>query len=452
STYRLGARIYSKRVGALGSLILATAYGFFLANNDVRMDALLTGAIIFSVWQLVIFMDEKKYAALLLSALGLAMGFATKGLIGVAMPAIASFFYVAQRGDWKDLRDPRWLLLLFAFSLFVAPVFYCFYVQFDLHPEKIIRGTTGNSGIAFLLFGQSLQRYGGSGWGSSGNGDPFFYLHTLLWAFLPWSLLVFIAIWQAIKNHVRSKFTYGLRNPLFIPATILIMLILLSGSHFKLPHYLDILFPFLALCTAGFIVSTKSKWKKKIAVIQYVTSSIVIILALILNFWSFPLSQPHTLLVSILLMMLLMFFIVFHRKQYLTITLISTALLYYNLNFNFFPKLLQLQAGNVLAAEIRNERIPEDQVRYLEGYETSNSFDFHVGKIIPGISIPFLKQSNKPWTIYTGPSGYEALASEGIRFQVLQSAVSLKVSVIDLSILDPAKRKNEPRHYLLRVN
>ncbi|HEX5169352.1 MAG TPA: glycosyltransferase family 39 protein, partial [Cyclobacteriaceae bacterium] len=47
STYRLGARIYSKRVGALGSLILATAYGFFLANNDVRMDALLTGAIIF---------------------------------------------------------------------------------------------------------------------------------------------------------------------------------------------------------------------------------------------------------------------------------------------------------------------------------------------------------------------------------------------------------------------
>ncbi len=173
STYAIALHLYSKKVAINSVVVLLTSYAFFLANNDVRMDAILTGSIIFSTWQLVSFVDKKTWSSLIFSALGLSLGFGTKGAIGIVAPFIAVFFYIAFSGSWAALKDWRWLYICFAIFVLLSPIFYCFYIQFDLHPEKIIRGTTGNSGIAFLLFGQSIQRYSGTGWGTSGT-DPFY--------------------------------------------------------------------------------------------------------------------------------------------------------------------------------------------------------------------------------------------------------------------------------------
>ena len=60
STYRLGKSLYNNEVGKLAALIIASAFAFMLANNDVRMDAILTACIAFSIWQLVAFIQHKK--------------------------------------------------------------------------------------------------------------------------------------------------------------------------------------------------------------------------------------------------------------------------------------------------------------------------------------------------------------------------------------------------------
>ena len=47
STYRLGKALYNSEAGRLAALIVASAFAYLLANNDVRMDAILTASIIF---------------------------------------------------------------------------------------------------------------------------------------------------------------------------------------------------------------------------------------------------------------------------------------------------------------------------------------------------------------------------------------------------------------------
>lgn len=60
STFRIGKALYDIEVGKLAALIVASAFAYILANNDVRMDAILTACIAYSTWQLVAFIQQKK--------------------------------------------------------------------------------------------------------------------------------------------------------------------------------------------------------------------------------------------------------------------------------------------------------------------------------------------------------------------------------------------------------
>ena len=115
STYKIGSRLYDRETGKLAALVIATAFAFILSNSDVRMDAILTSCIVFSSWQLVEFVQEKRMSNVLLSGLGLALGFATKGHIAVVVPLVTVLFYVLYRKDYKILIHWKWLLILVFF-------------------------------------------------------------------------------------------------------------------------------------------------------------------------------------------------------------------------------------------------------------------------------------------------------------------------------------------------
>jgi 4-amino-4-deoxy-L-arabinose transferase-like glycosyltransferase len=92
--------LYNSEIGKLASLILASSFAYILANNDVRMDAILTACIIFTIWQLVEFIHHKRLLNILGGALGLALGFCTKGHIAVFVPATAIIFYIFYKKEW----------------------------------------------------------------------------------------------------------------------------------------------------------------------------------------------------------------------------------------------------------------------------------------------------------------------------------------------------------------
>ena len=94
SIFRLGKELYGHEIGKLAALIAASSFCYILANNDVRMDAILTAAIAFATWQLVAYVHHRKFIFLLGAALGMAVGFCTKGHVGLVTPVAGIFFYI----------------------------------------------------------------------------------------------------------------------------------------------------------------------------------------------------------------------------------------------------------------------------------------------------------------------------------------------------------------------
>ena len=207
STYRLGYVLYNRDIGRLASLIVATAFAYILANNDVRMDAILTASIVFATWQLVEFVHQRKLINVVGAALGLALGFCTKGHIAVFTPAVSIFFYILYRRDWKLFINVKWLLMLLFFAIFISPVVYCYYLQYNLHPEVVVRGKNNIDGVSFILWGQSIERFSGE-MGSDAAGDRFFFIHSFLWAFAPWSIIAFIAVITRLKTFITGKYEW----------------------------------------------------------------------------------------------------------------------------------------------------------------------------------------------------------------------------------------------------
>ena len=86
SVYRLAKHLYDEQTGLVAALILYTCQAFFLFNNDVRTDTLLTANVIFATWQLVRFVDTGKWKFLIagFAGVGLAM-LASMGLLSLAV-------------------------------------------------------------------------------------------------------------------------------------------------------------------------------------------------------------------------------------------------------------------------------------------------------------------------------------------------------------------------------
>ncbi|MDX5419395.1 MAG: glycosyltransferase family 39 protein, partial [Hymenobacteraceae bacterium] len=259
STYRLGSLLYDKDTGRLAALIISTAFAYMLANNDVRMDAMLTGSIIFTLWQLCAYTQRMRLLHLVLAALGLGLGFATKGMIGVAVPGIAFLLYLIYARNWRMIFHWKWLVLVLLFFVFASPVLFAYYQQFDLHPEVEVRGKTQLSGVRFILWDQNFERMQGEAFGGEGETEYAYFLHTFLWAFLPWSILTVLALFSRIKQLVESRLRYQPGLEMLTVGGILFFMLLFSLSKFKLPHYLNVLLPLYALLLASYLHERRNK-------------------------------------------------------------------------------------------------------------------------------------------------------------------------------------------------
>jgi 4-amino-4-deoxy-L-arabinose transferase-like glycosyltransferase len=241
---------------------------------------------------------------------------------------------------------------------------------------------------------------------------------------------------------------------LFIPATIVVVFVLISGSQFKLPHYLNVLFPLFAIHLAFFLTALRKKWDKLLGFIQGFVAVCVMVLIALLNGWSFPLSAPHTILVTVVLGILLVFFLIRYRAQYRTITLLAAAILYFDFTYNVFPEIMKYQAGNVLADVSKEALIPGREIRYLAGQVVSNSFDFHLGTCIPAVPLDAIVNSKKSWTLYTDEAGLHELVEHGVTVATIAKTFDRRVSKLDRSLLDPTRRRLDPGvpHYLVKIN
>jgi 4-amino-4-deoxy-L-arabinose transferase-like glycosyltransferase len=381
STYKLSRHLSNKTTAKLAAIMLATAQGFILSINDARMETPLMCAIIFGLWQLIVFIDARRLLNIILAALGAAIAFSTKGWIGPAIIFIAAFFYLLLNRKWLVLTHWKtWLFIPFL-VLFISPVLYAYYLQFDLHPEKVIRNMSNISGVKFILWDQNFERFGGEGFAKGGrNSSVFFLYHTFLWAFFPWCIMAYVGVVFWLRRMiVYKKWRYPFN---FAVLAFAFILFTISFSKFKMPHYVFMLLPLAALFTAPYLRLVLS-YRGGIRVyypLQLILASLVIIATIVLNYYFLPPAVPGQIIGALLIIMLLV--LLFrkspHRAYKVVYITVCVALLF-NLfmNYNFFPNLLKYQGGNELAFQMRRENNGIDDRDIILLDVNAHTFDFY---------------------------------------------------------------------------
>ena len=445
STYRLGKALYDKEVGKLAALIIASSFAFVLSNNDVRMDAILTSSIAFATWQLVKFIQHKKLLHITGAALGLALGFCTKGHIAVFVPAVAALFYILYRKEWKLFHNWKWLLLLVLFGLLVSPVIYCYYLQYNLHPEKMVRGKDHINGVKFILFNQSIERFSGQ-MGNDGKHDYFFFFHSFLWAFAPWSIIAYLAIAGRIKNF------FPRREEWLTTGVFITVLLVVSFSGFKLPYYLNIVFPTSSVLVAAFIAGKKDnlKWVKTFYSIQFVIVSLLLLLVGIINTWAFPVKSSWVIVGVVLLLAVVFYYMksqTYGRLQKaVTVSVATMVFSFFLLNSNFYPLLLNYQGGNKLAAISRGKINPDAVYFWKNTY--SSSFNFYTKTLRKPFADSVLQQGKKIWLVYDIKDEGEILQA-GYKIGQVFSALDYEITKVDIKFVNPVKREKQCTRMML---
>lgn len=358
-TWLLGKQLYNKTTGLTAAFILLSSLHFIASNNDVRAEPFLTGMIIAAVYHFANSFKRLLSIDLIAGSFFTALALMTKGLFVLVPIGGAVAGHLLFTGQYRQLFHFRWVIAAVLMTLFISPELYALWYQFDSHPEKIIFEKTGVSGIRFFLWDSQFGRFFNTG-PIKGKGDPFFFLHTLLWAFLPWAVVLYLAFYTRIKK----LFNKELRNNTewysvsgSVPA-----LLMFSLSRFQLPYYTNILFPFFAILTAGYLFALGEKWIKRIAVIQSVTILLVTIVWLLLFYFYRP-SITHYIgfagLCCLLILLLLIRWLFKIPMFQQTILRSGVAVLAFGqfMSTVFYPDALQYQSGNQMAAYV-NSHVP----------------------------------------------------------------------------------------------
>lgn len=453
ATYRLGTRLYNRDTGRLAALILGSAQAFILACMDVRMDAILTSCMILAVWQLVETVHSRKWYHPVLAALFMAMGFSTKGLVGIIMPGAAIFFYLLYQRAFRQIFHPRWIIVGLLTALFMIPVVYCYYLQFDRHPEKVIRGMTNISGIRFILWGQNIERLDGKSWGG-GKRDYFFYLHTMLWAFLPWSILAYYAAGARIKELIQTGFRYIKGQEGLTIATCVVIFGLISASKFQLPHYLNILFPFFAILVAARLLNLAERNREKtlnvLWGIQLGIAVLLLVLLGVVNAWFFPLTSWWVILTAAIALYCCIRFL----RGAVLVKLVSVsagtaALVNILLSGNFYPSIMKYQGGTELARVAKEQHIPLETVHFYQAH--SFTFDFYTQHLAPLDTVLPASADTARW-YFTSTSGLESIRTSGLKVTEVIERDNFRVTRLSLKFLRPETRPQTfEKYYLVKI-
>jgi 4-amino-4-deoxy-L-arabinose transferase-like glycosyltransferase len=439
-TFRFALMVYGKPVARLSTLIYVSAAHLVISNNDVRAEPYLTGSIIGAVYHFYkTSRSIRPWLHLVAGSLLSAAALMTKGPF-VLLTIGAGFILDWILGkEWGQFRNIRWWIALLLTALFTLPELYCLYVQFDLHPDKQVFGRTNVSGIRFFFWDSQFGRFFNTG-PIRGSGDPFFYFHTLLWAFLPWSLLLYAAVIRRCRSPRRS-----LPGDWICAGAVLATFVLFSLSRFQLPHYLNILFPFFAILTAWWLYGIRRKATQQfVRIVQGLINIILPLLVLALA-WFFQFRQEPLLLTGILFLSLLPFLL--FRGAALPVSITRSfwlALLAFSfVNFVLYPAILRYQAGTQAGRWIGRAR-PDATVVYLIREAPVNySIEFYSPVPVRRIPIDSLAGAMVAGPILVfGPAAYaDTLTRHGFHAGILQSFPNFHISRLTGEFLNARTRE-----------
>lgn len=370
--YKFTANYYNHNIAKNAVLVFATCQAFFLMSNDVRTDGILTSSVIIAIWLITEYWHKNKISYLFFAAVFTAFAMMAKGPIGIIAVLMPIGIHLLYHKQWKKIFHLSWFFFIFIVAIFLIPMSYGLYTQFDLHPEKLINGKLHQSGLYFYYWLQSFGRITGeSVWD---NGLPWhFFIGSISWDFFPWIFFLYAGLYYQFKK-IRST----TKAPEMITLSGFILLfVLLSLSKYKLPHYIFVTLPFASIISAIYLDKINSKqfliWEK-------IFFSFGVLVAIILIVYPLFFFTEVNYLIYFLILIQLFLLIKIKKLPINGIFRLIGFVIVLNvfLSYVFYPKLLTFQS-DAMAGKWFYENKPNDKVylindkHHLFNFYTKNS-------------------------------------------------------------------------------
>ena len=422
-TWLFSKKNYGGEVAAMAALILMTSLSIIMSNTDVRAEPYLMAFVIGSIYHVARLHERFKLSDLILSALLTACALMTKGLFVMVAIYGGLLGQVLFERRFISLFSWKWLFLALLIVVFISPELYALYIQFDAHPEKLVFGMHHVSGIKWFLWDSQFGRFVNKGPITHKSGDVFFFVHTLLWAFAPWCLVFYYAVFKSLKNIAqKQKLTeyYTLCGGL-------LLLVLFSLSKFQLPFYTNTIFPLFAVITAPYCFKQLSNAGAAFRLVgQWVYIVVFPVLVLIINYFSKP-DQELWFYVDVMVAVLVTAFICYKIKvSHMKIFLLNcTVVLFVNFYLNtVFYEQINAYKGQIAAANYLNQ--PQFNHLHVYSLRTENNiFQFYNHQHVDFIPLEQF-QTFKPLdsaVFYVNQPSMDILVQGHVKFRVLQTFV-----------------------------
>jgi len=311
--------------------------------------------------------------------------------------------------------------------------------------------------LRFFFWEQSFGRITGENVWKNDTG-PFFFIPNIAWSFMPWSLPLFWAFFQELFDLVKRPNYFKNKVEWISLLGLVIPFIALSQSHYKLPHYIYVVFPFASIFTANFLIKLQLPdftYKLRIInLIQSIVLALVWVLAGLIFLWFFPLE--NWLLIIVGIFGLLGFtYLVFKEKKnqlkyFLSISLITVLSANVLIACQFYPSILKYQAGGAIGREILKKGISPKEIFLYR--LSARSLDVVTHTVNIEKSLPFLMEKiNRGETIYivTDSQGLLDFKTQSYNLLVKAEKPNHSVTLLTLNFLIPKTRKHTLDFYYL---
>ncbi|WP_215242481.1 ArnT family glycosyltransferase [Dyadobacter helix] len=435
-TFLIVQYLFRSAAARLAVLIYTVALHSTLANFDVRAEPYLTTCILAATWYMLHIYNGKHWIHIVLAAFFMACAIMTKGIFVLISVGGGWLIFLVITQQWSQFTNYKWWLMLLLCFIFILPELYSLYVQFDLHPEKMVFGKTGVSGIRFFFWDSQFGRFFNNG-PIKGKGDLSFFFHTTLWAFLPWSGVLVAGVIYFVSNRHKIK---GLSCVLY--GNTVLTFLLFSLSKFQLPHYIVILFPYFSMVTGNYLLSINNR-RALVLLQKFQTGLLLLVEAIVLVLLYYTRIPNGQYAAGITLLLVLIVTIAPVRDTLLKLIVhgyAAAAVVSVFLFLFFYPFLLQYQSGREAARYLKDTTLP------VAAYQSfSYSLEFYSPGEVRLINGPASLEkylTNRPCYLYTTPHTADSLSKAGYRMEVLCKPAYFRITKLKWGFIHHVTRND----------
>jgi len=328
ATRQLARQWFDARVSALAVVVYLSVLGGMLAASDQKAEVYLLAFMPAASWAWLRWAAAADVRSGLwwwaLGSVMTACALMTKGvfvLIVLGSGLVAQAVFNARRPAW-----PRWRWWLAGLGTLIClwPELLSLYLQFDAHPEKEVFGRTGVSGLKFFFWDSQFGRFFNTGPIKNTDGSPWFFVHNLLWTFLPWVWALLAAAVVAVLAAVRSVRSWSsmrlafarpgpgqaptpqVQGKVFLWASFGVTFALFSATSYQMDYYLVVLFPYAAILAAQWLIDVETTVPRWWWAWHTLIAALLLLAATVFSavFW-FKGGNPCVLAISVLVLLAL---------------------------------------------------------------------------------------------------------------------------------------------------